>query len=65
MPDDIVIRGGRVEFIELKQDKGRLSKLQVYHLDRLTAAGQRCFVLYGKKDVVSYLLGVAVPWQIS
>ena len=64
VPDDIVLwPHGGLDFVELKQDKGKLSELQVVHLKRLTDMGQRCYVLYGKADVDAYLLGALIPWK--
>ena len=66
VPDDIAIwPGGRIDFLELKTETGKLSKLQVYQLNRLTDQGCRCYVLSGKTDVDLYLMGLKEPWTHS
>ena len=56
-PDRIVVwPGGKVEFIELKTDNGRLSKLQSVQICRLLKLGCYTRVLYGLKGVVDYLM---------
>lgn len=57
VPDRIVVwPGGKVEFIELKTDNGRLSKLQSVQICRLLKLGCYTRVLYGLKGVVDYLM---------
>ena len=48
VPDRIVIMpGGRLMFVELKTDTGRLSKLQTVQIDRLKRLGVPVTVVYG------------------
>lgn len=56
VPDRIVIwPNGIVEFVELKTDTGKLSKLQEVQIARLRAMGCCVCVLYGVDDVSRYL----------
>ena len=48
--------GGKADFIELKTDTGRLSKLQEVQIGRLLKLGCHVRVLYGHEDVVDYLM---------
>lgn len=48
VPDRLVIMpGGRMMLVELKTETGRLSKVQVYQIDRLTDMGIEVGVVYG------------------
>lgn len=52
VPDRIaVLPGGRVIFIELKTDTGRVSKLQKYELERLHQQGAYVYVVRGMEGV--------------
>ena len=56
MPDRLVVMpGGRVCFVELKQDTGKLSGLQKIQISRLRRLGCDVRVLYGAKDVRNFL----------
>ncbi len=56
VPDRIVVMpGGRVYFVELKTETGKLSRIQKYQLKRLTDLGQICSVIYGKEGVKEFL----------
>ena len=56
VPDRIVILpGGRIVFVELKTENGRLSGTQRYELGCLDALGCETKVLYGL-DAVTYFL---------
>lgn len=56
VPDRTVIMpGGRVYFVELKTQTGKLSRIQKYQLKRLIDLGQICCVIYGKPGVVNFL----------
>lgn len=60
VPDRIVIfPGGRVVFVELKTETGRLSALQVAQIRRLERLGADVRVLYGLDDVKEFLDGFA------
>lgn len=60
VPDRIVIfPGGRVVFVELKTETGRLSALQVAQIRRLERLGAEVRVLYGLDDVKEFLDGFA------
>jgi hypothetical protein len=48
MPDRIIIiPGGAVWFVELKSDKGRLTKIQGYQISELEKRGANVKVIYG------------------
>lgn len=52
VPDRIVITPeGRVWFVELKTETGKLSKMQRYQLNRLRAQNCNVVVLYGVAEV--------------
>lgn len=52
VPDRIVITpGGRVWFLELKTERGRLSPRQVYQLERLRQVGANALAVYGPEDL--------------
>ena len=56
VPDRIVITDtGRVLFVELKTEKGVLSKLQKVQIKKLLAYGQKVFVLYGLQEVEEFV----------
>ena len=56
VPDRIVITTtGRVLFVELKTEKGVLSKLQKVQIKKLLAYGQKVFVLYGLQEVEEFV----------
>jgi VRR-NUC domain protein len=56
VPDRIVITdAGRVLFVELKTEKGILSKLQRIQLKKLLAYRQNVFVLYGLQEVEEFV----------
>lgn len=56
VPDRIVILpNGSVEFVELKTETGRLSKLQEYIISQLRNHNCNVHVLYGKGDIDEFL----------
>lgn len=56
VPDRIaVLPGGRVVFIELKTETGRLSKLQEVQIRRLRELGCEVMVLRGEEAVKEFL----------
>lgn len=56
VPDRLVVLpGGRIEFVELKTETGRLSKLQLHQIRQLNALGCATYTLYGMGDVLAYL----------
>lgn len=56
VPDRIVfLPGGRVYFVELKQDTGRLSARQKVVHKKLKALGREVITLYGPIDVDDHL----------
>lgn len=56
VPDRIVIvPGGSVWFMELKTETGRLSKLQLYQMERLRQTGANAVVVYGMEDMLNTL----------
>ena len=56
VPDRIVITTtGKILFVELKTEKGVLSKLQKVQIKKLLAYGQKVFVLYGLQEVEEFV----------
>lgn len=56
VPDRIVLGpGGRVIFVELKTETGRLSPMQKRQIEALRALGHDVRVLYGVEDVDAFL----------
>lgn len=57
VPDRIVITPrGRVIFVELKTERGKLSDIQKYQIGRIRDHGQDVRVLYGKDGVDRFVL---------
>jgi len=48
VPDRIILRDGKVYFVELKQEHGRLSPIQKAQISRMQECGATVFVVYGK-----------------
>lgn len=66
VPDRLItMPDGKVCFVELKQDTGRLSGLQKTQIGRLTGLGQNVAVLYGAAEVRTFLQYMASGevWQ--
>lgn len=60
MPDRIaVLPGGRIYFIELKADGGRLSPLQVWQQRRLAESGCNVRTIRGMDEARSFIEEVA------
>ena len=60
MPDRIaVLLGGRIYFIELKADGGRLSPLQVWQQRRLAESGCNVRTIRGMDEARSFIEEVA------
>ena len=55
VPDRIVILGGKVIFVELKSERGRLSPVQKLQIEKLRKLGQRVEVIKGAKGVEEFL----------
>lgn len=55
VPDRIIIFDGRVIFVELKTETGRLSKLQEYMISKLCQHGCQVKILHGRKEVDEFL----------
>lgn len=56
VPDRVVLMpGGRVYFVELKTDKGRLTKLQIFRQTELRVRGARVRTLFGLVGVKAFL----------
>ena len=56
VPDRIVITTtGKILFVELKTEKGVLSKLQKVQIKNLLAYRQQTFVLYGIQEVEEFV----------
>lgn len=56
VPDRIVLLpGGRIYFVEMKTEVGKLALMQRYVIQRITQLGFDVRVLYGKTDVKAFL----------
>lgn len=56
VPDRIVILpDNRIYFVELKQEKGRLSKIQKYMHKQFSKRGVPVYVPYSKNDVDKFI----------
>lgn len=55
VPDRMIVYKGRVLFVELKTEEGRLSALQRYWISQFGKCGVPIDVLYGLKDVSRYV----------
>ena len=56
VPDRIVILPeNRIYFVELKQEKGRLSKIQKYMHKQFNKRGVHVYVPYSKSDVDKFI----------
>lgn len=65
VPDRVVVMpGGRVYFVELKTQTGKLSRIQKYQLKRLCDLHQICSVIYGKEGVKAFLRDVD-NWAVT
>lgn len=59
VPDRIVVTpGGRVIFVELKTERGKLAPIQEFQIGRLERHGQDVRVLYGTSDVDQFVANV-------
>ena len=57
VPDRIVmLPGGRIVFVELKTDTGKLSKLQELQCKQIAELGQKVRVLHGLAEVRDFFL---------
>ncbi|MEF9975010.1 MAG: VRR-NUC domain-containing protein [Clostridia bacterium] len=66
VPDRIVSApGGRVVFVELKTDAGRLSKLQARQIDKLMRAGCTVRVVWGARGVEAFTREVLGECDLS
>lgn len=55
VPDRIVILNGKVWFVEVKTDDGKLTPVQEREHDRLREAGARVHTVYGQPSVDMFL----------
>lgn len=55
VPDRIVIHDGRVYFVEMKAENGRLSKIQQYMHKQFAKVGVDVFVLASKPSVDKFI----------
>lgn len=59
VPDRLVVLpGGRIIFVELKTDTGKLSPMQIRQIDSLRSRGVPVRVLYGTPAVEEFLKAV-------
>lgn len=59
IPDRLVILPDLIVFVELKTDRGRLSKIQKHVIKLLSALGCHVEVLYGRDQIKEFLEHVA------
>lgn len=55
VPDRICLFPGVVAFVEVKNERGVLSALQKYEMQRIKALGLKHFVLWSKEDVDAFI----------
>lgn len=55
VPDRIVVMDGRVVFVELKSDTGRLRPVQKIQIEKLKILGQQVEVIRGMEGVREFL----------
>lgn len=55
VPDRILIWNARVVFIELKQERGRLSRMQEIQIERMRERGAEVRVVYGRAQAEELL----------
>lgn len=58
VPDRIVIINGRVDFVEVKTTKGKLTEYQERERKRLRAVGANVFTVRGEQGVIDYIEGL-------
>lgn len=64
VPDRIILYRGGTYFVELKQEHGRLSPIQIAQIERIRKTGAKVAVTYGKhgaEKLAEYLFGVRMP----
>ena len=62
LPDRIVILpGGRIIFVELKADRGELTKLQIWQQQRLRSLGCEVRTLRGMTEALQFVEEVCGP----
>lgn len=60
VPDRMVIMpGGRVQYVELKGEAGKLSKMQDFQIRRLKRLGCKVVVVRGMEGVKAFLEGLS------
>lgn len=55
----VVLPGGVVWFVEVKQASGRLSPLQKIFMDEMQALGQNAIVVWSKEEVDAFVATVS------
>lgn len=56
VPDRIIIMpNGKIYFVELKTDKGKLTELQNRQIDKIKNLGQEVVVVYGKSGADEFI----------
>lgn len=59
IPDRLIVGdNGFVAWVELKQEDGKLSKIQEYRIKQLKDLGHFVVVLWSKKDVDKFIGGI-------
>lgn len=62
VPDRMVcLPGGRICFVELKSEVGRLTPLQRTQITRLRELGQRVFIIRGLEGLADWFLEMRCP----
>ena len=52
IPDVVAIKDGRVIFLEIKNEIGRLSEIQKYRIEELKSYGSEVYVVRGIDDLI-------------
>lgn len=55
MPDLCIIKKGKVFFLEVKNEKGRLNNIQKIIIDKLSFCGAKTFVVRSIRDTINKL----------
>ena len=65
VPDRIVmLPGGRLIFVELKADRGRLEPIQKVQIRRIQKLGQEVYVVRGMDGLEEFLREEVMPYEV-